>query len=286
MFTQSSRVPIIQLKPSVISRTYTDFYGDISGTSLRTDSGQTLADWLTTNSIATAYVNIWYDQSWRVNEYPSIYNATAAGTAGIILNTSTIPWSVESGAPGGGYFTLPSGTIVGNGTCTCSCKINLSTSSTSAHGIIGAAGDNSGMQRNSIHYTVSGSSGSSGIRYTFASDWGSNSLHTLSIDNPRKPLVMTLITHPQGSAQGTYYTGGTPDATYTQKMFLNKTTTSTVNRSILTFSPGNDQLMSNPYTGQGGLPNVSPSPLGSQMFYCINSGYAITEDDRTIMENS
>jgi hypothetical protein len=170
MFTQSSRVPIIQLKPSVTSRTYTDFYGDTSGTSLTTDSGQTLADWLTTNSIATAYVNIWYDQSWRVNEYPSIYNATAAGTAGIILNTSTIPWSVESGAPGGGYFTLPSGTIVGNGTCTCSCKINLSTSSTSAHGIIGAAGDNSGMQRNSINYTVSGSSGSSGIRYTFASD--------------------------------------------------------------------------------------------------------------------
>lgn len=97
---------------------------------------------------------------------------------------------------------------------------------------------------------------------------------------------MTLITYPVYSTQGTYHTRGTPDATYTQKMFLNKTITSTVNRSIWFFSPGNDQLMSNPYTGQGGLPNVSPSPLESQMFYCINSSYAITENERTIMENS
>jgi hypothetical protein len=190
------------------------------------------------------------------------------------LNTSTTPWSVDSS--GGGYFVLLNGTIVGNGTGSCSCKINLNSSSSSAHGIIGAAYQNTGTCRNSLYYTVSGTT------YTFGSDWGAGNNNTLTITNPNpsNPLVLTLITYLQGSTQGTYNVGGTGTTTYTQLIYLNKTTTSFVNRDGWSFGSGNDQMMGTPFGGSSG------AFLKSQMFYCINSSYAITDSDKDIMENS
>jgi hypothetical protein len=74
----------------------------------------------------------------------------------------------------------------------------------------------------------------------------------------------------------------TSSTVYTQFIYLNKTTTSTFTRTGWTFQPNNDQMMSIPWSGQGSLPSVSPVPLGSQMFYCINSSYAISDSAKTL----
>ena len=275
VFTESVGYPVIQLKTSVTGSTYTDFYGGNTGTQLTTASGQSLSTWLAANSISTAYVNTWYDQSYYVNGGTAC-NATVAGSAGVTLNTSTTPWSVDGS--GGGYFNLPNGTVVGNGTCSISCKINLSTSSATSHAMIASAQNNIGVDRNTLAYTYSGSTYSS--TYTFINDWGQNVTNSLLINNPTVPLIFTMITYVAGSTQGTYYTGGTSSTNYTQLLYLNKTTTSSQSRSGWSFAPGNDMLMNAPWSGSGG------APLLSQMFYCVNSRYAISDSDRNIIENS
>lgn len=272
LFAQSNTQPVVQLQTSS-GTLVTDFYGDNTGRALRTATGQTLSAWMTANSVTTAYVKIWYDQSQYVNG-GTAYNATAVNSAGNttanttlpFINMNTTPWSVDGSS--GGWFTLSSGTVVGNGTYTFSSRVSYAVDPTFNYplgGIIGA-GINSTNQCNNLRWAYANS---------FQNYWFGNDFNPSKVNNVPTPTYITIINWRNTQQQGSYYTGGSNTDTYITNGYINRELATTASRSGWSFQSGNDRLMNN---------TNSPS-LYSQMYWCINSNYAISEYDRYIIEN-
>lgn len=269
LFSGALTLPVVQLQ-NLDGNITQDFYGNFSGTSLTTlpnGNGVTVTSWMATNSIPTAYVSIWYDQSYVVTG--NSYNATASGSQRPILNMTT-PYSVDGNNNGNMYFNLPTNTVVGNGTYTFSTKVNFSFSFSNG-GIIGG-GANSGSAGNNLRWN---GSNSSFWNYWFFNDAGFYS------SPPSTPTTFTILNYASGNTpgnkNGSYSANLVSSTTFITEGYYNKKFTNLAFRSSWNFVYGanNDVLMK----------TTNDQALGTQMYWCINSSQAVSVYDRQVMES-
>jgi len=271
LFKESASFPVIQLQNSAGS-VIQNFYGDSTGTSLttgQTGTGTTVASWMTTNSISTAYVKTWYDQSQYVNG-GTAFNATGvSGTTLPYLNTSTTPYTVDN-STGNGYFTMPLGTVVGNGTYSFITRTNIGNI---YGGIIGG-----GTAANSLANNLRWGSASSAYNYWYNNDFNPQLAATIPV-----PCVFSMVNYVNGTAptasNGVYSTGGTTSTQYLTAGYINggiAVINPMVARNNWVYTPSNnnDRLMT----------TIVNELLQSQMFYCINMSQGVSGNDRVILE--
>jgi hypothetical protein len=275
LFTTAAAFPVIQLQNSAGTLSQ-DFYGNNTGTFLSTaanGAGSTVAAWMTANSIATAFVSRWYDQSYYARGSTGTqYNATTSTTGQRpTLNLTTNPYSVDGTGNVSACFNLPSGTVVGNSTYTFSAKFDYGGSSVG--GVIGGGSVNGTSQTNNLRWN-----GNTGFQnYWFNNDYNFSNSSALST-----PTVVTLINYNNGNAPttsaGTTFTGGTTSTVYTSTTFMNgvaPTTNPTLTtRTSWNFQSGSDVLMK----------TTASDTLQSRMYWCINSSQAICQNDQVIIE--
>ena len=283
LFTQSAQYPVVQVQNSAATVTQT-FYGISNTTTNLTTgpfgTGTTLASWISTNG--TAYVSIWYDQSYYVNGASTQNNATSSGSARPIINTTTIPWCVD-GTTNNTYFNLVSGTIVGNSTYTFSAKTNALSGS---NGILGAGTINNTGQTNGFRFWNANGKGYNNFWWSQDTVWQAASALSGT-------AIGTIINYVSGISptvtSGVVFTGGTTATLYANQVYINgqlpSTNQLTTNGSTLTtyttrsnwnFQPGNDVLMSSP---------GSTGSLQGQMYWAFISSQALSTNDRLVVEN-
>jgi hypothetical protein len=276
LFTNSASYPVIQLSTSSSGGTTTDYYGNIYGNNLTTGAYGTGTPLLP----GIYYVSIWYDQSQYVNG-GTAYNATASTRP--ILNMNTMPWCVDSSNGNNGYFNLPYGTIVGNGTFTFSSKVNA----TNGSGCFIGGGNTSSNNANGLrfcNYAVYGI-----YNFFWNNDIFCGQSYQLAAGSP---IIGSVVNYVDGSAPttttGIYYTGGNTSTVYNSVFSINSliptsnyiTTNGGPNYTTYTtrtgwnYIPGNDTLMTAP----------SGPVLASQMYWCVNSSQAMCNADRLIIE--
>lgn len=274
LFTTAAAFPVIQLQNSAGTLSQ-DFFGNNTGAFLSTaanGSGSTVAAWMSTNSIATAFVSRWYDQSYYARGSTGTkYDATTSTTGQRpTLNLTTYPYSVDGTGNANAFFNLPSGTVVGNSTYTFSAKFDYGVATRG--GFIGG-GVNGNNQTNNLRWDTNPNF----QNYWFFNDYNFGNSSVLSTTT-----VVTLINYNNGNAPttsaGTTFTGGTTGTVYTSTTFINGVASTTnptlTTRSGWNFQSGSDVLMK----------TTSDESLQSRMYWCINSSQAICQNDRVIIE--
>lgn len=274
LFLEALNKPLVNVSNASTGGVTQDFSGNYTGTTLvSTSNGIPLSLWLTINGSSTAYVRTWYDQGQYVNG-GTAYNATAVVRP--IINTTTTPWTIDGTA--GGYFTLPSGTIVGNGTYTFSAKTDVING---AAGIMGA-GNNTNNQSNGFRFWSN---------QGYDNFWWNNDVYWINQFTLSSPVVGTIINYVNGSSTPSYSTGGTSSTVYTSLQYINgssayvsnlttngnPSTTSYTTRTGWAFVPGNDRLLA---CGGSSLSNQ----FNGKVYWAIHSSQAISNSDRLIIE--
>ena len=274
LFLEALNKPLVNISNALTGGVTQDFSGNSTGTTLvSTSNGIPLSLWLSVNGSATAYVQTWYDQGQYVNG-GTAYNATAVVRP--TINTTTTPWTIDGTA--GGYFTLPSGTIVGNGTYTFSAKTDVING---AAGIMGA-GNNTNNQANGFRFWSN---------QGYDNFWWSNDVYWINPSTLSSPVVGTIINYVNGSSTPSYSTGGTSSTVYTSLQYINgssayvsnlttngnPSTTSYTTRTGWTFVPGNDRLLA---CGGSSVSNQ----FNGKVYWAVHSSQAISNSDRLIIE--